>query len=49
MQGQEESVWIDGALEESISSTQPFFVAPGHVGFGFQSVNSWPTIKVCNV
>ncbi|XP_063676128.1 uncharacterized protein LOC134812573 [Bolinopsis microptera] len=46
VQGEEESVWIDGVREESISSQQPFFVAPGHVGFGFQSVTSWPTIKV---
>ena len=46
---EEETVWIDNVLEESISSAQPFFVAPGHVGFGFQSVTNWPTIKVCKL
>ena len=42
----QETVWVDGVLEESISAAQPFFVAPGHVGFGFQSVTNWPAIKV---
>ena len=48
MKDDEETVWIDGVVEESISATQPFFVAPGHVGFGFQNVAPWPSIKVAS-
>lgn len=36
-----ESVFVDGVLDEVISNHQPFYVAPGSVGFFFQNVLPW--------
>ena len=43
---EEETVWINGAIEEELSGVQPHFVEAGGVGFGFQNAINWPTIRV---